>query len=88
MISILAWIILGLVAGAVAKWIHPGPDPGGWIVTMLIGIGGAMVGGFIARALLGINTGGFNLMTFLVAVGGAVLLLFLYRRFIVGRARS
>jgi len=45
--NFLIWILLGLVAGAIAKWIHPGPDPGGWIVTILIGIVGAFVGGLV-----------------------------------------
>ncbi len=79
--NILIWILLGLVAGAIAKYIHPGDDPGGWIVTILIGIGGALVGGFIASALgLGVVSG-FNLWSILIAVFGAVLLLWAYRRF-------
>lgn len=77
--SILAWIVIGLIAGALAKFIMPGKDPGGFIVTIIIGIIGALVGGFLARELLGIASGGFNLTTLLVATGGAVLLLFIYR---------
>jgi len=78
--GILSWIVFGLIAGALAKWIMPGKDPGGIIVTILLGIGGAVVGGFIA-SLLGLGTvGGFSLGSFLVAVGGALLLLFGYRQ--------
>jgi uncharacterized membrane protein YeaQ/YmgE (transglycosylase-associated protein family) len=49
--GLLSWILLGLVVGALAKWIMPGPDPGGLILTVLIGIAGAFVGGFIATFL-------------------------------------
>jgi uncharacterized membrane protein YeaQ/YmgE (transglycosylase-associated protein family) len=78
--GILSWIIFGLIAGALAKWIMPGKDPGGCVVTILLGIGGAVVGGFIA-SLLGLGTvTGFNVGSFLVAVGGALLLLFGYRQ--------
>jgi len=78
--GILSWIIFGLIVGALAKWIMPGKDPGGCVVTILLGIGGAIIGGFIA-SLLGLGTvGGFNLWSLLVAVGGALLLLFGYRQ--------
>ncbi|HVG42217.1 MAG TPA: GlsB/YeaQ/YmgE family stress response membrane protein, partial [Chitinophagaceae bacterium] len=77
--GILSWILLGLVAGAIAKALHPGRDPQGCIVTMIIGIIGAVLGGFIATRLLGWgNINGFNLYSLLVAVGGAVLALIIY----------
>ena len=80
--NILSWILLGLVAGAIAKYIHPGPDPGGWVVTILIGIAGAIVGGFLASAIgLGGVTGFFSLWSLLIAIAGSVLLLWAYRRF-------
>lgn len=84
----LAWIVLGLVAGAIAKLLMPGRDPGGWIVTMLIGIVGAFVGGFIGRALWG-STGvtGLDLGSIGLAILGAVVLLALYR-LIIGRGRA
>jgi len=76
----LSWILLGLIVGALAKWIMPGDDPGGVIVTILIGIAGAFVGGYIAT-LLGIGTvSGFNLGSLAIAIGGALLLLFGYRK--------
>ncbi|HEV7351153.1 GlsB/YeaQ/YmgE family stress response membrane protein [Telluribacter sp.] len=79
--GILTWIIVGLVAGFIAKAIHPGKDPGGFIVTILIGIGGAIIGGFIS-SLFGFGTvDGFNFGSLVVAILGAVLLLFLYRQF-------
>ena len=78
--GILAWILIGLLVGVLAKWLMPGDDPGGVIVTILIGIAGAFVGGAISSALgLGSFTG-FNLWSILVAVLGAMLLLFLYRK--------
>lgn len=77
--GILSWIVMGLIVGALAKFIMPGKDPGGIIVTILIGIAGAFVGGFIASLLgLGAFTG-FNLWSLLLAVGGSLLLLWLYR---------
>jgi uncharacterized membrane protein YeaQ/YmgE (transglycosylase-associated protein family) len=77
--GILSWILLGLVAGAIAKALHPGRDPQGCIITMIIGIIGSVVGGFIATRLLGWgNINGFNLYSILVATGGAVLALIIY----------
>ena len=78
--GILGWIILGLLAGAIAKAIMPGDDPGGIIVTMLIGIAGAIVGGLIASAL-GVGELGsfFDIGTWVIAILGALLLLGIYR---------
>ncbi len=76
---ILSWIIMGLIVGILAKWIMPGKDPGGIIVTICIGIAGAFVGGFIG-SFLGIGSvSGFNMMSFLLSIGGAIILLILYR---------
>jgi uncharacterized membrane protein YeaQ/YmgE (transglycosylase-associated protein family) len=78
--GILSWIVFGLIAGAIAKYIMPGKDPGGCLVTMLIGIAGALIGGFLGTEVF--NWGrvtGFDLRSFLIAIGGAVLLLTLYR---------
>jgi uncharacterized membrane protein YeaQ/YmgE (transglycosylase-associated protein family) len=76
----LSWILLGLVVGVLAKWILPGKDPGGLVVTILIGIAGAVVGGYLATLLgLGAVTG-FNLGSLAIAVVGAILLLLVYRR--------
>lgn len=77
--GIIAWIVFGLIAGVIAKFIMPGNDPGGIIVTIVIGILGAVVGGFIATALGFGAVSGFNLGSFVVAVLGAILLLFIYR---------
>ena len=77
--GILSWIILGLIAGAIAKAIHPGRDPQGCIVTMIIGIVGAILGGFIATRLFGWGAvDRFDLYSILVATGGAVLALAIY----------
>jgi uncharacterized membrane protein YeaQ/YmgE (transglycosylase-associated protein family) len=81
-VGILGWILLGLCAGAIAKLILPGDDPGGIIVTTLIGIAGALVGGFIASALdIGDLDEFFDIGTWLIAIGGSLLLLVLYRLF-------
>ncbi len=77
--GILSWAIFGLVAGVLAKWIMPGKDPGGFIITILLGVGGAMVGGFIGTQLGFGDVSGFNIKSFFIAVGGAMLLLAGYR---------
>jgi uncharacterized membrane protein YeaQ/YmgE (transglycosylase-associated protein family) len=70
---------MGLIVGLLAKFIMPGKDPGGIIITILLGIAGSFVGGFIG-SLLGLGTvTGFNLGSLLLAIGGAVILLILYR---------
>jgi uncharacterized membrane protein YeaQ/YmgE (transglycosylase-associated protein family) len=79
--GIFAWIILGAIAGLIAKALLPGEDPGGIVITTLIGIAGALIGGFIVRAL---GFGDpidefFDISTWLGAIGGAALLLVLYR---------
>ena len=78
--GIIGFIILGLIAGAIAKAIMPGDDPGGIIVTMLIGIAGALIGGVIASAL-GIGELGkfFDIGTWLIAIAGSLLLLAVWR---------
>lgn len=78
--GILAWIILGLIAGAIAKAIMPGRDPGGFIVTALIGIVGAVIGGFLGNMIFGIGgVSGVDIRSILIAVVGALLLLWIYR---------
>jgi uncharacterized membrane protein YeaQ/YmgE (transglycosylase-associated protein family) len=77
--GILALLVLGLLAGLVAKLILPGNDPGGLIVTMAIGVVGAFVGGLLASALGFGGLSGFDLRTFVIAVIGSLLLLVLYR---------
>jgi len=77
--GILSWIAMGLIVGLLAKFIMPGKDPGGLIVTVLLGVAGAFVGGYVG-SFLGCGTGtGFNLGSILLATGGAILLLILYR---------
>ncbi len=77
--SILSWIVVGLIAGVLGKLIMPGDDPGGFIVTILLGIVGAFVGGFVVSLFGGIGVTGFNIWTILVATLGAVILLSAYR---------
>src|SRR5438034_11822348 len=83
--NILGWLLFGLIVGAIAKFLMPGRDPGGWIVTILLGIAGAFVGGSIGRAIWGSpGVTGFDFGSFGLAVLGAIVLLFLYRM-MVGR---
>jgi len=77
--GIFAWIVLGLIAGVLAKFIMPGRDPGGIIITILLGIGGAVVGGFIGTQLGFGDISGLDLRSLALAVAGGVLLLFVYR---------
>jgi uncharacterized membrane protein YeaQ/YmgE (transglycosylase-associated protein family) len=79
--GILSWIIFGLIAGIIAKLIMPGEDPGGFIITILLGIAGALIGGFIGSALGFGEVTGFNFGSFIIAVLGALLLLWAYRAF-------
>jgi uncharacterized membrane protein YeaQ/YmgE (transglycosylase-associated protein family) len=77
--GILAWILLGLVAGALAKFIMPGRQGGGIILTLVLGIAGALVGGFLGTSVLGFgDVSGFDLRSIVIAVGGALVVLFLY----------
>lgn len=77
--GILTWILLGLVAGAIAKFIMPGKDPGGFIVTILIGIAGAVLGGFLGSFIGLGKIESFDLGGLFIATAGAILLLILYR---------
>ncbi|MDP8952964.1 MAG: GlsB/YeaQ/YmgE family stress response membrane protein [Actinomycetota bacterium] len=82
--GIITWIIIGAIAGALGKLIMPGNDPGGFIVTILLGIVGAFVGGFITQNILGMGSGGF-IWTIIVATIGAIILLAIYRAIVGGR---
>jgi uncharacterized membrane protein YeaQ/YmgE (transglycosylase-associated protein family) len=77
--GIISWIVLGLIAGALAKWIMPGRDPGGIIVTIIIGIVGAMLGGWIGSMIGFGSVTGVNLGSIVTAVVGALILLAVYR---------
>ena len=87
--GIIAFINLGLLAGLIAKAILPGDDPGGIIVTTLIGIAGALIGGFLAAALFGAHPLDefFDISTWLTAIVGSIILLLIYRM-VVGRRSS
>lgn len=77
--GILSWIVLGLVAGALAKFLMPGDDPGGCAVTIALGIAGALVGGYIGTELGFGTVTGFDLRSLAIAVLGTVILLLVYR---------
>lgn len=84
--GILAWAVMGLIAGAIAKAIMPGRDPGGIIVTMLIGIVGAVLGGFLGNIIGWGTVNQFDFRSLIIAVVGAILLLWIYRMVTKGRA--
>ena|SRR5215211_900229 len=86
-IGIISWIVVGLIAGILGKLIMPGRDPGGFLLTIVIGMIGALVGGFVVQLLGGRGVTGFNIWSILVATLGAIILLALYRAF-VGRSRA
>ena len=77
--GIVSWIILGLIVGIIAKFFMPGKDPGGIFITIILGIAGAFVGGFIGSALGLGSVSGFDIRSLLIAVGGSILLLIIYR---------
>ena len=77
--GIIAWIVLGLIAGAIAKAIMPGNDPGGIIVTMLIGVVGAFLGGWLGSLITGTGLTGFSVWSIVLAIVGALILLWIYR---------
>ena len=81
MLSILGWVVFGLIVGALAKLLMPGRDPGGLLVTIVLGIAGSLIGGFLGRSLGWYQAG--EPAGFVMATLGAVLLLFIYRRFAV-----
>ena len=87
MIAIIGWIVFGLIAGLIAKAIMPGNQGGGIILTMVLGIVGALVGGFLGTAIFGIaDLSGFDLRSIVIAVIGALIVLFLWGLFTRNRA--
>lgn len=86
MMNFLAWIIFGFVAGAIAKWIMPGKDPGGWIVTIMLGVAGSFIGGYVAQILgLDAGTNDFSIVNMAAAVVGTTALLGAYRMYNKGK---
>ena len=84
--GVLAWLLFGLIAGAVAKLIMPGKDPGGCLITAVIGMLGSVIGGFVGSRLFGIQqVTGFNLQSLGIAIVGAILLLTIYRILVARR---
>jgi len=76
--GLVSWVIVGALAGLLGKWIMPGSGPGGFLVTVLLGMAGASIGGFFVGILGGTGATGFNIWSILVATFGAVILLFVY----------
>jgi uncharacterized membrane protein YeaQ/YmgE (transglycosylase-associated protein family) len=85
MFGVIGWIIFGLIVGAIAKLLMPGRDPGGIIVTMALGIAGALLGGFVGRALGWYQEN--EPAGFLMSLVGAILLLWIYRLMVGRRQR-
>lgn len=87
--GILGWIVLGLIAGAIAKLILPGRQGGGWIITIVLGIVGAILGGFLGNLLFNIELGTFfDLRTWILAIVGAIVVLLIYGLATRGRTRA
>ena len=84
--GLLSWIVFGLIAGAIAKFLMPGKDPGGCIITIIVGVVGALLGGFVATWLGFGGISGFDFRSFVIAVVGSILLLGLWRM-LSGRRR-
>jgi uncharacterized membrane protein YeaQ/YmgE (transglycosylase-associated protein family) len=84
MLSLLGWIIFGLIVGALAKLLMPGRDPGGIIVTIILGIVGALIGGFLGRAMGFYGPG--DVAGYVMSLIGAIIILLLYRLLIARRA--
>lgn len=75
----IGWIVLGLIAGAIAKAIMPGKQGGGWLMTLLLGVVGAVIGGWIGSAIFGVGIDEFwSLSTWLLAIGGALIVLLIW----------
>ncbi|MEW2373778.1 GlsB/YeaQ/YmgE family stress response membrane protein [Streptomyces sp. NPDC006656] len=87
--GIIGWVVLGLLAGIIAKALMPGRDPGGFILTILIGIAGALLGGWLGKVIFGVDSidGFFQLSTWIAAIVGSLILLVVYR-LVVGRRHS
>ena len=83
--GIIAWIVVGLLAGVLAKLIMPGNDPGGWIVTIVLGIVGALVGGFVWNLVGESDITGINITSIAIATLGAIIVLAIYRMVVARR---
>jgi uncharacterized membrane protein YeaQ/YmgE (transglycosylase-associated protein family) len=79
--GLLSWLVLGLLVGIIAKFLMPGKDPGGFVITIFLGIAGAFLGGFIGSRIGFGTVSGFDLRSLLIAVSGAIVLLVIYRIF-------
>ena len=77
-VGLISWVVVGAIAGLLARRIVPGPDPGRFVVTVILGMAGASVGGFLVGILGGAGPTGFNVWSIFVATLGAVLLLYVY----------
>ncbi|MGL5759734.1 GlsB/YeaQ/YmgE family stress response membrane protein [Plesiomonas sp.] len=78
--GILSWVILGLIVGILAKWIMPGKDEGGFIITVVLGIVGAVIGGYVSQLMGMATVTGFNIKSLIFSIIGSLIVLFIYRK--------
>jgi uncharacterized membrane protein YeaQ/YmgE (transglycosylase-associated protein family) len=86
--GVIAWIVLGIIGGAIAKALMPGRDPGGLLVTVVIGIVGAFLGGFLGNLIMGRGLNGFSIWSILLSILGAMILLWTYRLVMARNGRA
>ncbi|MGL4545619.1 MAG: GlsB/YeaQ/YmgE family stress response membrane protein [Plesiomonas sp.] len=78
--GIFSWVILGLIVGILAKWIMPGKDEGGFIITVVLGIVGAVIGGYVSQLMGMATVTGFNIKSLIFSIIGSLIVLFIYRK--------
>ena len=85
MIYLIGWLIFGIISGAIAKWVHPGEEPVGWLPTIAVGVAGSYFGGFIYWLLFNLGSGTYRPAGFLFSILGGVLFLYIFNYYVKSR---